>query len=233
MARNPNYGGHRPRIPREIIYSFGLPFQTAVADVAADKSDYVSAVQFQLDANVPAGLFQSLERRYGLESATARAGHQRYFVNPTMSLDSFVLNTRRRLFASTRLRQAVNYAIDRQVLVQRAGPFFGGQPISHYLPPGMPGARPAAIYPLGAPNLAKARKLAAGVHAHATMLTCNIAACVQTAQAVQKDLKAIGITVDITAMPLDAMYGRLNTPGDPWDSAGKRMAWTTPIPRTS
>lgn len=185
--------------------------------MAAAKGDYVSALQLPLDANVPPGLFQSLQRRYGFTSPAARAGHEQYFVNPMLSLDSFALNTSRPLFASTRLRQAVNYAIDRQALVEHGGPFFGGRPISHYLPPGMPGSRPAAVYPLGAPNLTKARELAAGVHAHATMYTCNITSCLQAAQIVQRDLKAIGITVDIDAMSMSALYTHLGQHGSQWD----------------
>jgi peptide/nickel transport system substrate-binding protein len=217
LARNPNYGGHRPRVPREIVYSFGTKFVTAVNEVAAGKSDYVSAFQAALDPSVPAWLFAGLERRYGIIAQAARTGHQRYFVNPTLSLNSLVLNTTRPLFASTRLRQAVNYAIDRQQLAAIAGPFFGGQPISHYLPPGMPGSRPGSVYPLGAPDLAKARRLAAGVHAHAEMYTCNLAVCTQIAQLVQRELAEIGIPVDIRSMSINALLTRLGRHGEPWD----------------
>jgi YVTN family beta-propeller protein len=217
LARNPNYGGHRPRIPREIVYSFGVRFARAVKDVAAGNSDYVSALQLPLDTHVPATLFKSLEQRYGTTSEAGRAGHQQYYVNPTLSLDSLALNTTRPLFASKRVRQAVNYAIDRQALVQHAGPFLGGQPISHYLPPGLPGSQPAAIYPLGSPNLAKARELATGVHAHAVMYTCNIPACIHAAQIIQRDLRAIGITVEVSSMSINAMYSHLSEPGAQWD----------------
>jgi peptide/nickel transport system substrate-binding protein len=219
LARNPDYGGRRPRIPVEIVYSFGTAFASAVNAVAAGHSDYVSALQLPLDANIPSQLFTALEQRYGSHSAAARGGRQRYFVNPTLSLNSFALNTKRPLFASARMRQAVNYAIDRQALAQAAGPYFGGQPISHYLPPGMPGARPAVIYPLGEPDLATARKLAADTHATATMYTCNITACIQAAQIVQRELSQIGITVDITPMSIDSVYTRIAKPREPWDIA--------------
>jgi YVTN family beta-propeller protein len=216
LKRNPYYGGHRPRIPREVIYSFGEKYASAVNDVAAGRIDYVSSVQLALDANVPTSISHSLQQRYGLGSAAARAGRQRYFTNPTVTLDFFALNASRPLFASTRVRQAVNYAIDRQALVAVAGPYYGGEPTSHYLPPGMPGSRPDAVYPLGTPDLAEARKLAAGLHSRATMLTCNTPVCTQTAQIIQRELAPMGITVDIASLPIDAMSTRMAT-SNSWD----------------
>jgi YVTN family beta-propeller protein len=222
LARNPNYRGRRPRIPREIVYAFGRGFARAVEDVAAGRSDYVSAVPFQWDAPIHAGLFQSLERRYGAESAAARTGHQRYFVNPTATLNLFVLNAKSGLFASTRMRQAVNYAVDRQALVQAAGPLIGGEPISHYVPPAIPGSLPTTVYPLGVPDVAQARKLTGGVHAHATLVTCNTEACTQTAQVIQNDLGMIGIAVDVIALPIDAATTRIAADTGPWD-----IGWTS------
>jgi YVTN family beta-propeller protein len=216
LKRNPNYGGHRPRVPREIIYSFGASYPNAVNDVAAGRADYVSSVQLALDTNIPASISESLQRRYGPGSAPARAGRQRYFANPTVTLDFFALNTGRPLFASRRIRQAANYTIDRQALVAVAGPYYGGQPTSHYLPPGMPGSLPNPVYPLATPDLAKARALARGTNAHATLLTCNTPACIQTAQLIQNELAPIGITVDITSLPIDAMATRMAT-SNSWD----------------
>ncbi len=221
LKRNPNYHGGRPRVPREIIYSFGEKYADAVSSVAHGRSDYVSSVQLALDANIPASLSARLQQRYGAGSMLARTGRQRYFTNPTVTLDFFSLNAHRRLFASRRVRQAVNYAIDRQALVAVAGPFYGGVPTSHYLPPGMPGSLPAPVYPLGTPDLVKAQALTRGLHASATMLTCNTPACVQTAQLVQSELRPIGINVKITSLPIDVMSTRMVT-GNSWD-----LGWTT------
>src|SRR6185503_14748147 len=94
---------------------------------------------------------------------------QQYFVNPQSVLDYFALNTHRPLFADARIRQAVNYAIDRAALARLGNPFFGAlpaDPTDHYLPPGIPGHVDGHIYPL-VPDLTKARRLAKG-HAGAT-----------------------------------------------------------------
>ena len=222
LARNPFYGGHRPRIPKRIVYSFHVGLQSAVKQVNAGHSDYLDAVAFPNSDQSPDALplLNTLERRYGPASAAARTGHQRYFVNPFPDLSFFVFNTARPLFASARLRRAVNYAIDRRALVEHNLRFFGGRATDQYLVPGIPGYRPLDIYPLGGPDLTKARRLANGIHKHAALYIPNDAPqYMDEARIVQTDLKAIGITVDITALPSGIIYSRLTTPGEPWDIA--------------
>ena len=222
LARNPYYGGHRPRIPKRIVYSFHVGLQSAVKQVNAGHSDYLDAVAFPNSDQSPDALplLNTLERRYGPASAAARTGHQRYFVNPFPDLSFFVFNTARPLFASARLRRAVNYAIDRRALVEHHLRFFGGRATDQYLVPGIPGYRPLDIYPLGGPDLTKARRLANGIHKHAALYIPNDAPqYMDEARIVQTDLKAIGITVDITALPSGIIYSRLTTPGEPWDIA--------------
>ncbi|MGZ6690376.1 MAG: ABC transporter substrate-binding protein [Solirubrobacteraceae bacterium] len=224
LARNPNYGGRRPRTPNRIVYSFGVNLPQAIQQVTAGHSDYLDASTFPSSGQSPAapGLLQRLEQRYGPASAAARTGHQRYFVEPWLDLEYFVFNTARPLFASARLRRAVNYAIDRRALVQHHFLFNGGRATDHYLVPGIPGARPVDVYPLGGPNLAKARALAQGLHAHATLyITTGAPQFMQDARILQADLAPIGITVDVTALPGPAFYRRLKRPGEPWD-----IAWT-------
>jgi peptide/nickel transport system substrate-binding protein len=227
LARNPNYSGHRPRIPKQIIYTF-LPvtLPTAVHEVKSGRSDYVNAGTFGQN---PAA---TLEARYGPNSAAARTGHQRYFINPAMDVDYFVFNTARPLFASARMRRAVNYALDRRALVALRFPFNGGRATDHYLPPGMPGSLPVDAYPLGGPDLAKARSLARGVHAHATMYTpCEgVPHCSEVGKIVKANLAAIGITLHIQALPGAEFYRRLSRPGEPWDIASTNWEADFPDP---
>jgi peptide/nickel transport system substrate-binding protein len=75
---------------------------------------------------------------------------QQYFVNPGLQLDYFSLNTHRPLFSDVRMRQAVNYAIDRRALAQLGDAYepLPEPPTDHYLPPGMPGFRDTHVYPM-------------------------------------------------------------------------------------
>ena len=65
-----------------------------------------------------------------------------------------VLNTDRPLFGDGRLRQAINYAIDRRKLNEIGGDM---QPTDQYLMPGMPGFKDVDIYPF-TPNVSAARR---------------------------------------------------------------------------
>ena len=147
-------------------------------------------------------------------------GAQQYFANPAPQLDYFVLNTHRPLFRDVRMRQAVNYAIDRQALAESGNRFIPvpAQPTDHYLPPGIPGFRDAHIYPM-TPNVSKARELARGGGRTAVLYTCNSSPCPEQAQIVKTDLAAIGLKVQIKTFPFAAYFTKLGNPRAPFDLA--------------
>ncbi|MDP9134598.1 MAG: ABC transporter substrate-binding protein, partial [Actinomycetota bacterium] len=212
LRRNPNYGGTRNARLREIDIDLDVAPQRAVAAVAAGRADYVT--------NVSADRIAALELRYGPQSAAARAGRQRYFSGALPALHYFALNTRRPLFAGRRMRQAMNAALDRRALAHRVqyGRFGGpGRPTDQFIPPDQPGFRDAAVYPLGGPDLARARRLAGGRRRRAVLYTCDFPHCLEHGRVVRKNLAAIGIAVDVKHFPLDEIFGRLNRPGEPWD----------------
>jgi YVTN family beta-propeller protein len=219
LRRNPNYPGRRPHGPAEIDYRFGALPAHAAALVEAERADYAIAASGNQHSAFAAPLDTrtSLARRYGSHSAAARAGRQQYFTNRTLALQYLLLNSRRPLFASATTRRAVSFAVDRATLARLAGPGFSGVPTDQYLPTGMPGFRDADIYPLGGPNLARARQLAGGGRHHAVMYTCNLLTCLQNAEVVKANLAAIGIDVRIRRFPFDALFAREFTPGEPFD----------------
>ena len=80
-----------------------------------------------------------------------------------------MLNTHRPLFHDLRLRQAINYAINRRKLTEIAGDM---PPTDQYLPPGMPGFKDVDIYPF-TPNVSAARRLAGAQRRTAILYTHN------------------------------------------------------------
>src|SRR5207248_3047194 len=85
--------------------------------------------------------------------------------------------------------RAIVYALDRQSLAR----FFGKDGAiagDEYLPPGCPGYERKHIYPVGAPDLRVARRLAEGHlrSGHATFLACGSFACVDRALIVAQSL---------------------------------------------
>jgi peptide/nickel transport system substrate-binding protein len=216
LTRNPNYRGNRPHRPTRIVISFGASARHAIEDVEAGTVDYAAGTGFD-SANAAA-----LASSYGAGSPAAKQGHQQFFVNTLPQLDAFVLNTHRPLFSDVRLRQAVNYAINRTALARLGDPFqpIPEHPTGHYLPPAVPGYRDVPVYPL-TPDVAKARQLARGRRGATVVLyTCEVSPCLEQAQIVTSNLAAIGLRVDVKTLTSGELFHKLATPGEPFD-----MGW--------
>ena len=229
LLANPNYRGSRPHRLERIELAMGISERRALADVEAGTADYrplggpgagdVSTIASELAA------------RYRPGSRAAATGAQRYFVNPQPALNYFYLNTHRPLFSDVRLRQAVNYAIDRQALAQLGNGVLPlpERPADHYLPRGIPGATSARIYPL-TPDLAKASSLAQGRGRTAVLYTCEDPTCAQQAQIVKTDLAAIGLEVKVKEFPIQTLQTVTARPGEPFDLASGGWAPDYPDP---
>ena len=112
-------------------------------------------------------------------------------MSPVLAIDYLAFNARRPLFSDARLRRAVNFALDRRAIADT----YGWPPADHYLPPGMPGYRDSHLYPLGRPNLERARALARGRGGRAVLDVCDVPYCTQWARIIRRNLAAIGIDV--------------------------------------
>ena len=224
LGRNPNYHGSRPQSIAQIQLAVRITVGRSVAQVEAGAVDYTTLEGASASGPAASGGLQALAyqlaARYGPDSPAAAKGRQQYFANPELAVDFFVLNTHRPLFSDTRMRQAVNYAIDRRALAQAGNPDLPlpEHPTDHYLPPGMPGYRDAHIYPL-APDPAKASQLAQGNGTTAVLYTCEQTTCEQAAQIVKTNLAAIGITLEVKTFPSSTLLAKVATPGEPFDLA--------------
>jgi ABC-type transport system substrate-binding protein len=181
-----------------------------VADLGADRGAIIDEIASgELDCCV--GLFgdraSELKRRYGVNKS-------QFFVKPDLDLAMLVLNASRPLFRNNpQLRQAVNFAVDRQALTRELGPL-DGTPTDQYLAPSQPGYRDEHVYPLNAPDLRRARKLAKGNlrSGKAVLYTRTDPVDVAQAQVLQQSLKAIGLAVEVVSFPSQQLlYDKLET----------------------
>jgi DNA-binding SARP family transcriptional activator/ABC-type transport system substrate-binding protein len=217
LLRNPGYHGNRQRRPRRILVLRGPQLSgTAglqqIREVEAGRIDWaIGAVTADQDAR--------LERLYGAHSPAARHGRPQYVVTPMPDVDEVNLNTTRPLFASERMRRAVNYAVDRKALAAHGGMWFAHASVAQmYLPPGVPGYRDEHIYPL-TPDLTTARRLA-GRGRHTAVIYCwQGAGGPQAARILAHDLAAIHIQAQVHCWPGNQFWSRILTPGAPWDLA--------------
>jgi ABC-type transport system substrate-binding protein len=117
------------------------------------------------------------------------------------------------------LKKAVNYAIDRQAMLDQRGAH-AGVTNDQILPPDFPGFSDAALYP-PRPDVPRARELArwrpGDPMRHAVMYTCNTGPCIPTAQIVQANLAEIGIAVEIQPFPRAVQFTKTATRGEPFD----------------
>jgi YVTN family beta-propeller protein len=220
LDRNPNYQGSRPHSLARIQLAVGITAGRSVAHVEAGAADYTTLAGASANTGGLQALASQLAARYGPGSPGASTGRPQYFTNSLLGVDFFVLNTHRPLFRDPRMRQAVNYAVDRRALAQVGNPnvLLPERPTDHYLPPGMPGYRDARIYPLTA-DPARASQLAQGHGRTAVLYTCEQTGCEQEAQIVKTNLAAIGITVEVKTFPWNTLLTLVARPGEPFDLA--------------
>jgi YVTN family beta-propeller protein len=217
LRRNPNYGGDRPAELDEIDYALGVPPPRAVEQVASGAADlYTNNV---LGNSFTPEDLESLDARFGPQSEAARAGDQRLFVTPQLGVYYLLFNTNRPPFDDPRVRQAANFAIDREALARVPFPDATARPTDQFLPPGVPGFSDQAIYPLGRPDVERARELAGPLDARAVLYVCNLPACAEFGQIVRADLAKIGIAVAVREFAIPDLFKRIATPGEPFDLA--------------
>ncbi len=199
LTRNPYYRGSRPHHLDEIDYRSTPDNVEAVEKGAADYAELGSPDDVA-----------HLEPRYRALLHTVPGAGIRYVL----------LNNSQHLFKdNTRLRQAVNFALDRQALLRARGGPVTGNPTDQYLPPSMPGFRDVHIYPLRAPSMAEAKALAQG-HVRdgkAALYVKDDPIDIAQAQIIARDLRPLGITVAVTKLPGPALFQKLFTPGSPYD----------------
>lgn len=218
LRRNANYGGERPQGLEEIRFEYGVSAERGVEEVEAGRADYV-VLQPDGGQPAPAQVQKRLDARYGPGSAAAGAGRQQLFTQTYPAVDSYVFNTHQGPFTDPRLRRAVNYAIDRPALSKDTGFGNAGKPTDQYIPPGIPGFEDVAIYPLGGPDLATARRLAGDEHHQAVLYTVDFPGYTRNAQILRSNLEAIGIDLEVREFPVEPYFRMIGGPDRPWDLA--------------
>jgi peptide/nickel transport system substrate-binding protein len=198
LERNRFYRGERPHHVDRFVADLGADPGAIIDEIASGKIDCC------------VGLFGDrageLKQRYGVNRS-------QFFVKPELNLAMFVLNTSGPLFSNNaKLRQAVNFAVNRRTLTRELGPL-AGTPTDQYLSPSQPGYRDGRIYPLKAPDLGRARQLAKGNlrSGKAVLYTRSHPVDVAQAQVLQQSLRAIGLEVEIVQFPGLLLFDRLDT----------------------
>jgi peptide/nickel transport system substrate-binding protein len=207
LERNRFYRGERPHHVDRIVADLSSDVGAVLEQVKSGSVEYG-----WIPGTAWGPFLNELTQRYGVNKT-------QFFAVPGTFLRMFVLNTSRPLFRNNvKLRQAVNFAVDRKALIREFG-VAAGTMTDQYMPPIFPGYRNETIYPLKGPDVREARSLAAGRTrgGKAILYTCTQPVCVAQAQIVQRNLEPIGIEVEIMQFPGPLLFQKLGTLGEPFD----------------
>jgi ABC-type transport system substrate-binding protein len=144
LLRNPNYGGSRPAVLPEL--DFTVQTNENASTFADDSIAGAEASPPTMDVvavGAPASERAQLWQNYGPGSAPANAGEQQYFEGPADGTQYIVPNTTRPGLGDVRVRQALDYAVDRNT----AASLFFADPTDQLIAPAFPGFADYSIYP--------------------------------------------------------------------------------------
>jgi peptide/nickel transport system substrate-binding protein len=196
----------RPANVDGIQWTFGNSLEATKLRIDKNETDF---------GGVPPAAYAGIAQQFGLNKS-------RFFIRRNLVFWYLTLNRDQPLFKNnTKLAQAVGYAIDRPQMVRQHG-FLGGGRTDQILPPGMPGYKDWAIYPLSGVNsasLAKAKSLAQGNvrGGKATFYSFNVGFGPTVAQVAQFNLKQIGVDADIKLFDRVVETEKAGTKGEPFD----------------
>ena len=203
LDRNRFYRGSRPRNADRIVISVLTDKVTSFLETKAGKVDVDLG-------GLPPSAHAELLERYGVNKG-------RYFVYPQLELTYIALNTSRPVFSKSKLRQAVNYAIDRPALA-RVGGKLCCRRTDQILPPGVPGYRDEKIYPIKGADPERARRLAGGADDVVILLhTAGRQTSFARAAIVQYNLRQIGLRPQVRSLPFSLAHSTAAKKGAEFD----------------
>ena len=203
LEKNPYYTGSRPRRADKIVISTNMDQATAYLQVRSG--------QYAVDVDGPPSHdTAALVREFGVNKG-------RYFIEPALTTIYLALNTARPALRDARIRRAINYALDRPALVRLLG-YRGGTPTAQFLPPLLTGGSGRNAYPVGRPDIGKAKALLPGGRCGTLILWSSTdALATDIAQAVQFQLGRIGCKVVIKTFSGDVLYAAAARKGAAFD----------------
>jgi ABC-type transport system substrate-binding protein len=213
LERNRFYKGPRHHVDRFAV-DLGADAGALLGQLQRDAIDYAFGPPTFLTDQAA-----MLAKRYGVNKS-------QFLVVPATGVRMFALNTSRPLFrGNVELRLGVNFAVDRKALTRELGAY-AGTISDQFLTPAMPGYRKVRIYPLGGPDLRRARAFAKGHtrSGRAVLYTTDFPVNVAQAQILRENLKKIGIRLTVKQFPISLLFEKLSKPGEHFDIG--RISWT-------
>ncbi|QLQ37715.1 ABC transporter substrate-binding protein [Micromonospora robiginosa] len=209
LDRNPNWDAKtdpvRHQYPDQFVWTFGPTQDAANNRVIADNGADQSALAFN---SVPPALVAKVAGDPALKSRT--------LLSPTPSANQLVINTQR--VKDLKIRQALNYAIDREGLVKALGGQTVAQPMTTLMPSSTIGYKAYDAYPAGANgNPEKAKELLGGQTPELVLGAADNTDEQQIAVQLKGNLERAGFKITVRNIPDDAKLDEVKKKNNPWD----------------
>ena len=141
---------------------------------------------------------------------------ERTLLSPTPSANRLTINTQR--VTDLSVRQALNYAIDRDGLVKALGGETVASPITTLMPPGTLGYQQYDAYPAGPNgNIDKAKELLAGRTPELVLGAADDSTGQEVAAQLKANLDKAGFTITVKSIPADSKLDETKKKDNPWD----------------
>ncbi|WP_436699681.1 ABC transporter substrate-binding protein [Nocardioides sp. BYT-33-1] len=217
LERNPNWSADTDQArlagPDKIILDMGLNNDTIVQRLIDDKGDDQSAIS---NALISPSQFQRIESDPSISDRMANgpSGYFRYLA----------MNVKRPALSDVRVRQAINYAINKaEIQSVYGGPKFGGQLTSSIMTEGIPGATDYDLYDGGdTGDVEKAEELLAEAGVTDLKLTLTYPTDVSAieekeAQSIKNSLARAGIEVALKGLDANTWYELISSADGDYD----------------
>lgn len=181
----------------EVTVKIGVPDETQYAQLKNNQLDITFDGSAPIGSQIPA-------------TANDPQFKDRFFSTPDAAVDYLAFRTDKAPFDNLKLRQAVNYAIDRDAIVKVIGGKLSRSPWSQILSQNLLPGQPTDIYGY---DLQKAKQLVAdsGVKGPIEITLANFsdAPGPQVTAALKEQLQAAGFSVNTKSLSADVYYGYL------------------------
>ncbi|HZM82614.1 MAG TPA: ABC transporter substrate-binding protein [Candidatus Limnocylindrales bacterium] len=194
----------RHQYPDKIVWTFGPNAEQGANRVIADSAADQTALAWN---GVPASLVAKVVGG----SYTSRTLNA-----PTPSANRLTINTQR--VKDLAVRQALNYAIDREGLIKTLGGATVAVPMTTLMPPSTLGFQSHDAYPAGPNgNIDQAKKLLAGKTPELVLAVSDNTAGTETGTQLKNNLEKAGFKITVKTIPTDAKLDETKKRDNPWD----------------
>jgi peptide/nickel transport system substrate-binding protein len=193
----------RHQYPDRFIWNFGPDPDAAANRVIADNGDDQTTLSW---GGVPSALVARVAGDPALKD--------RSLLSPTPNANRLTINTQR--VPDLAVRQALNYAIDRDGLIKSLGGATVAQPITTLMPPATLGYKSYDAYPAGPNgNVEKAKELLAGKTPELVLGVADTDT--ETGTQLESNLEKAGFKITVKPIPADAKLDETSKKNNPWD----------------